>query len=205
MQITLFCLICFILIVNEYSCVVIIESDPPYDTTQNNCFYATGRYLTGNELTRITISGTSNDDFLATCCYMCRALSECVGWYYFSILSVCVFFKSVNTIPAYGSFYYAGSNTQSKFWTCKEQKDKWYYENGLVWTKQSVESSRVNRDGCCHDCFWSTAVGGCQSYLYYEETNDCYHSTKNYNTSLSVDVAGMYTGSAEKEFTPYQP
>ena len=120
MKTKLFFIISFILLANECSSIVIEESKNPYENTTNSCFYASGRYLTGTELTRIPISGTSTEDFLSTCCYMCRALGECVGWYYFTIISVCVFYKSVSSIPAYGNFYYAGSNAPSKFWTCNE-------------------------------------------------------------------------------------
>lgn len=203
MKIVLLCIL-FIIVRNQCSSIVISDDVAPYENTTNSCFYASGRYITGTELTRITISGTSTEDFLATCCYMCRALPDCVAWYYFTLLSVCMFFSSVNSLPAYGSFYYAGATIPTKFWACNEQQNKWYYESSLAWTRQTSVSSRSNRESCCHDCFWSTAIGGCLSWTYYEDTNDCYHSSKNLNTSVSVNVSGMYTGSVSMAFPPYQ-
>jgi hypothetical protein len=75
---------------------------------------------------------------------------------------------------------------------CREQKDLWYYEEYL-WVHQKVASSKASRITCCNDCFKKSP--NCKSWMYDENTHDCYHSSYNYENTAVVKLAGMYTGS----------
>lgn len=76
--------------------------------------------------------------------------------------------------------------------TCKEQKDKWYYSEYL-WVHQKQLSLKESRFSCCLNCLNSKTV--CKSWMYNENTRDCYHSSNDYANTASVQLVGMYTGS----------
>ena len=138
--------------------------------TTNSCFYATGKAIGGDLITQIFISGSSIDEQLATCCYMCRALPECVAWRLVTTNLYCQFFKTVTSIVT-SINYFSGKNMALPFWNCNEQRDRWYFDSGL-WAVQTNVSSKANQTACCHDCFWSTTNPKCISWMYNEHTKD---------------------------------
>ena len=73
---------------------------------------------------------------------------------------------------------------------CKEQKDRWYYEEYLWVHQKTPKSTRV---ACCHGCFSSST--SCKSWMFNENSRDCYHSSYDFTNSANVKFDGMYTGS----------
>ena len=190
--------------INLFLCLLFLithNGQAQFANTTNLCFYASGKAIGGDLITQIFISGTSIAEQLATCCYMCRALPECIAWRLVTTNLYCQFFKTVTSIVASVN-YYSGKNTAAPFWNCNEQRDRWYFDSTL-WTVQPNATSKASLVGCCHDCFWSPTNPRCVSWMYNEQTKDCYHSTKNYNTTGNVFLIGMNTGSVSLSFTSY--
>jgi hypothetical protein len=73
---------------------------------------------------------------------------------------------------------------------CKEQKDRWYYEEYLWVHQKTTKSTRL---ACCHDCFLSSI--NCKSWMFNENSGDCYHSSHEFINSANVKFDGMYAGS----------
>lgn len=172
--------------------------------TTNSCFYRSGIAVIGSIITHIVVTASSTEENLATCCSLCNALPNCINWYLYTTSGLCAFFS---TVTSYGnsSLYYTGKRTSSNLWACNEIKDQWYFESTVYWTKQTLAASLVNRQGCCENCFWkpvntTLSNGECLSWMYNENTKDCYHSTKSYNVSANVYYANMYTGSVSLNF-----
>ena len=166
--------------------------------TINSCFYA--RYyqpFEGDLIASIQIAG-SNESNLAQCCEKCRAFPNCNLWSYSPAALSCYFYSSYTNLTSTGTTdFYIGKRSGSLMWNCNEEIGKYYFENSLGWVRQTLISAVFNRAGCCQDCFWSKGtVPNCYSYMYNEISRDCYHTSKNYSETLSIQYSGMYTGSA---------
>jgi hypothetical protein len=172
-----------------------------YSNTTNSCFYSRGKSVQADEITRLPISGSQTDSQIATCCTLCRSLFDCVAWEFDTSIQTCIFFKNVKNVYSSQDTKYLGKKLDTEFWKCNSQKDKWYYDNS-IWVQKTNATSKESRAACCHDCFWSQ---GCVSWMHYENTNDCYHSTRNLNTSPSAGLVGMYAGMVSYAFSPYEP
>ena len=165
--------------------------------SNNGCFYSNGRtYSKATEITKITLTVSPLN--FATCCDLCRALPDCILWYWDLLLATCLFYKDVGDIDeTYNYRYYSGKKTDLPTWKCNEIPNKWYYDSQLNWVAQTAH---VNSANCCEACF-STA--GCVSYMFNSNSMTCYHSTKNFATTLNVvDFLGMSTGAPTISLTP---
>ena len=185
---------CFLFTIKLSSCKA------QFENTVGPCYFGRGTAIRGDLITQIFISGNSTEKQLETCCSMCRALPNCVAYHVEVAKLNCQFFKAINNIFS-SKNHLSGSNTIMPFWNCNvEVHDRWYFESDL-WTVQSNATSKASLVGCCHDCYWSSINSKCVSWMYNEITEECFHSTKPYNKTISKSFIGIYTGSVSKSFS----
>ena len=164
-----------------------------FGTTLNYCFFSRNTGISeGILITSIELGGEL-DINLSQCCDKCRGIPSCIIWNYYN--NVCYFYSSFNSLFTTTTNSFVGIRASSQFWTCKDQVNKYYFEASLKWELQTAPSSKLNKNGCCQDCFWSkSTVIQCQSYMYNEKTRDCYHSNQNFSDTSFIDFEGIVTG-----------
>jgi hypothetical protein len=137
--------------------------------------------------------GAGLDINLSQCCEKCRRIPSCIIWYYNS--KICYFYSSFSSLFTTNVDTFVGIRTNSQFWNCKEEVGKFYYDANLKWEIQLISSSKINVASCCYDCFWSKGtVDGCKSYMFNDETRDCYHTNISFIGTAFVEFQGIITG-----------
>ena len=161
------------------------------DVSFNSCFYTTGRRYSGTLLAQLNLNG----DAIPSCCNLCRGLDGCVAWTWDSL--TCFLYKNVTSINYnFYADYSSGKTSELPIWECNETQNKWFYEAKLNWI---AKPGLVNSPICCEACFITYE---CMSYMFDTKTNTCYHSTRNYLTSASIEILGMFTGSPSISMIP---
>ena len=165
----------WLLIINS----LVKEIEPKdFSNTSNSCYYAIDKSIRGDLITQIVISGSSIDQKLATCCYMCRALPDCIAWRLVSTTLLCQFFKTVTNIYSSAN-HYSGKIGLSEIWNCTDiVHDKYYSQNGL-WSLQTDSKSHFDMYSCCSHCFWTFSRPKCVSWMYNRNTNEWLECQRN--------------------------
>ena len=178
-----------------------VKSQTEYLIAANQCFYLPNKLIAVGsiETTRIVLSNGVALTNLGTCCDYCQALTRanCVAWQLVVNTKTCIFYKSVTGIQfVENPNNYLGHAVPDPFWNCNEEPNKWYTNPLLTWVRQGIFG---NRFACCQTCFFTS---NCASYMFTDDGNDCYFSTRNHVNLGSINIGGFYTGGPTLSFTP---